>query len=508
MSWEQQKRVILPFLQRAEEIEKVERKVAYYCRLYAVDQGIRIEKRTQEADHVLGKVLSHLENDKPHIHLDQETDGEYCKEFALGVFRNAENKDRAGEASRETAKGYYASSIFLEILKQFGELSEELEQIRRYAIFRATEIKKSLDKGEDVTPLPGNEGSVDKSAILGSANSVSSAVDPGYQPGLSVFYSEDGHTVKATGIIKDKLSEDGSQWAVELQDGQTVQASLDLLAPDLPEQCRVLYAPEPGGSVMEAKVVQVEHTTIWPPMYIIETPEGDQQACGCKNLTLIPDKVPGNPPVKLDLIKGPPRRRRSDEVPDGTIQPDADGLVNSNSGAAMNSHALSESASPQNQRPPDPSEAAPTPIVQNHIHGHNSSASSIDQGGALSGSVPEQHLNGGPGVLSSGPPVAPDTPARATAAGQRYVNSQAFKSRESSTVPGAPATDATRPATQVVNPVVDYRPVQGYTPDIQSIESAKKYAKFAASSLGFDDVDSAVKYLNDALRLLTRPGGQ
>ena len=74
MSWEQQKRVILPFLQvghdrsslfsschrdarsssglwaphgawaslciaqRAEEIEKVERKVAYYCRLYAVDQ--------------------------------------------------------------------------------------------------------------------------------------------------------------------------------------------------------------------------------------------------------------------------------------------------------------------------------------------------------------------------------------------------------------------------------------------------------------------------------------
>ena len=63
------------------------------------------------------------------------------------------------------------SGSVLQILKQFGDLSEELEQIRRYAIFRATEIKKSLDKGEDVTPLPGNEDSVDKSGILGSANS-------------------------------------------------------------------------------------------------------------------------------------------------------------------------------------------------------------------------------------------------------------------------------------------------------------------------------------------------
>lgn len=80
-------------------------------------QGIRIEERAPEADQLLGKVLSHLENDKPYINLDQERDAEYCEKFAIGVFRNAENKDRAGEASRETAKGYYASSIFLEVTR-------------------------------------------------------------------------------------------------------------------------------------------------------------------------------------------------------------------------------------------------------------------------------------------------------------------------------------------------------------------------------------------------------
>ena len=78
-------------------------------------QGIRIDERAPEADQLLGKVLSHLESDKPYIYLDQERDGEYCERFAVGVFRNAENKDRAGQANRETAKGYYAASIFLEV---------------------------------------------------------------------------------------------------------------------------------------------------------------------------------------------------------------------------------------------------------------------------------------------------------------------------------------------------------------------------------------------------------
>lgn len=38
MSLEEQKKLILPFMQRAQEVEKADPKVAYYCRMYAVEQ--------------------------------------------------------------------------------------------------------------------------------------------------------------------------------------------------------------------------------------------------------------------------------------------------------------------------------------------------------------------------------------------------------------------------------------------------------------------------------------
>lgn len=48
----------------------------------------------------------------------------------------------------------------------------------------------------------------------------------------------------------------------------------------------------------------------------------------------------------------------------------------------------------------------------------------------------------------------------------------------------------------------------GHKPDLMSITEAQKLAKFAASSLSFEDVKTAVDYLNEALRLLTEPGAR
>lgn len=43
----------------------------------------------------------------------------------------------------------------------------------------------------------------------------------------------------------------------------------------------------------------------------------------------------------------------------------------------------------------------------------------------------------------------------------------------------------------------------GFQPDPVAIEEAKRCAKFANLSLNFDDVENAVNYLTDALKLLT-----
>lgn len=46
----------------------------------------------------------------------------------------------------------------------------------------------------------------------------------------------------------------------------------------------------------------------------------------------------------------------------------------------------------------------------------------------------------------------------------------------------------------------------GFQPSLSAISEAQKQAKYAASSLGFEDVNTAVKQLTDALKLLTQPG--
>ena len=46
----------------------------------------------------------------------------------------------------------------------------------------------------------------------------------------------------------------------------------------------------------------------------------------------------------------------------------------------------------------------------------------------------------------------------------------------------------------------------GFQPALSAISEAQKQAKYAASSLGFEDVSTAIKQLTDALKLLTQPG--
>jgi hypothetical protein len=125
--------------------------VAYYCRLYAIDQvsslapvtstrgnasslrrsdihnvnhppclcwslqGLRIPKRAKEIDGLLKALLVQLEKDKQSISLDATNDKYACEIFALNIFKRADKVDRAGRADVNTSKAYYAASIFIEV---------------------------------------------------------------------------------------------------------------------------------------------------------------------------------------------------------------------------------------------------------------------------------------------------------------------------------------------------------------------------------------------------------
>ncbi|KAL7544728.1 hypothetical protein ACHAWF_008090 [Thalassiosira exigua] len=92
-----------------------------------------------------------------------------CRKVADRVFERADAEDRAGAATKGTARTFYAAGTFYEILQQFydkdegdaeadaseevRERTDEEEQRRVYCKWKATEILNAIKEGR--TPAPG-----------------------------------------------------------------------------------------------------------------------------------------------------------------------------------------------------------------------------------------------------------------------------------------------------------------------------------------------------------------
>ncbi|KAJ9551430.1 hypothetical protein OSB04_015475 [Centaurea solstitialis] len=148
-------KLLLPYLQRADELQKHEPLVAYYCRLYAMERGLKIpqSERTKTTSSILVSLMKQLEKDKKSLQLGPD-DHFHLEGFASNVFAKADKQDRAGRADLNTAKTFYAASIFFEILNQFGDVPLDLEQKQKYAAWKAADIRKAIKEGRKPVPGP------------------------------------------------------------------------------------------------------------------------------------------------------------------------------------------------------------------------------------------------------------------------------------------------------------------------------------------------------------------
>ena len=157
----------VPFLKRAAELDRApgdrEKLVAFYLRNHAMavcmDLRSSDASSPQEEDVFLMALMELLENEKKktNIALTREEAARVCEDFALAVFKKADDVDRAGKATKQTAKAYYASASFFEMLKQFDpkkELEPDVAETMLYAKLKATDILKALREGR--TPTPGD----------------------------------------------------------------------------------------------------------------------------------------------------------------------------------------------------------------------------------------------------------------------------------------------------------------------------------------------------------------
>ena len=157
---------IAPFVKRAEELDRDQtsaesRLVAYYCRQFAVHQGIPLASTSAGAKTCLGHLLEVLEKEKPAMdNFTRDEAAFWCRKFAMNVFDKADLEDREGAANKNTAKTFYAAASFLQILEQFEEEgSEQMAADKKkiiYAKWKATDILKALKEGR--TPTPGGIG--------------------------------------------------------------------------------------------------------------------------------------------------------------------------------------------------------------------------------------------------------------------------------------------------------------------------------------------------------------
>ncbi|XP_044145688.1 vacuolar protein sorting-associated protein VTA1 homolog [Bufo gargarizans] len=148
-------------LRTAQEHDKRDPVVAYYCRLYAMQTGMKIDSKSPECRKFLSKLMDQLETQKKQLgdcdSITQEIVGSaHVENYALKMFLYADNEDRAGSFHKNMIKSFYTASLLLDTLSVFGELTEENFQHRKYARWKATYIHNCLKSG--MTPESGPVG--------------------------------------------------------------------------------------------------------------------------------------------------------------------------------------------------------------------------------------------------------------------------------------------------------------------------------------------------------------
>ncbi|XP_034846727.1 vacuolar protein sorting-associated protein VTA1 homolog [Mirounga angustirostris] len=187
-------------LRTAQEHDKRDPVVAYYCRLYAMQTGMKIDSKTPDCRKFLSKLMDQLEALKKHLSdneaITQEIVGcAHLENYALKMFLYADNEDRAGRFHKNMIKSFYTASLLIDVITVFGELTDENVKHRKYARWKATYIHNCLKNGE--TPQAGpvgieedndveeNEDTGATSLPTQSPQPSSSTYDPGSMPSSS-----------------------------------------------------------------------------------------------------------------------------------------------------------------------------------------------------------------------------------------------------------------------------------------------------------------------------------
>lgn len=460
---------LLPYLQRADELQKHEPLVAYYCRLYAMEKGLRVpqKERTKTTNSILISLMNQLEKDKKSLTLGPD-DNLHLEGFALNVFAKADKQDRAGRADINTAKTFYAASIFFEILNQFGELQPDIEQKQKYAIWKAAEIRKALKEGRkpeagppggDKDEAPVNTTTISQDMRRSqSFNSVHQGTEASLPPADKDFSRRDGFS----GVQpRNNVTRESTEFS-------NPPATQSPYSPPPPSQSQ---HPSPSQSYSSP----LYQATDYPP---------DLCTTNYSSPSYTSTDYPTNEVHKPPSNYSPPPYSRTDYPSNDGCNPHSDDKPD-------------VLAYPQTYQPP-PYTIDPQRTSQNY---YSTEAPAAPYNYSNFQSYPSFQDSASPSVLTHQSSFYPGNDGPAPTSYSPTLNPSA-PAHYHSTADSAPQVT---PAAPVAS---QYKYDSSYQPAVEKIAEAHKAARFAVGALAFDDVSVAVDHLKRALDLLTNPSAE
>ncbi|BES92954.1 Vacuolar protein sorting-associated protein [Nesidiocoris tenuis] len=196
-------RSIQHYLKTAAEHEARDPVVAYWCRLYALQTALKIDKKSDEAKTLLVRLMDWLEMIKKEMSDNEAITNDiaaqaHVENYALTLFEWADKQDRAGVANKNVVKAFFTAGMLMDVLTTFSELDEHLAANNKYAKWKASYIHNCLKNGEIPVPGPVTDGSADD---VSSPGVVPPPQDPGnmYLPVNPKQSSEEAEDTSPTG---------------------------------------------------------------------------------------------------------------------------------------------------------------------------------------------------------------------------------------------------------------------------------------------------------------------
>ena len=153
---------VKPYFKYAAEMSMSVPIMAYYCKLYAVQQGMQAvnaaadKEKAKLAKEYLMTELTDLEKMKPMLGgVSKEDAFAVVENFVLSGFAKADKEERTcAVVGREHAVAFNHSKNFIQVLQIWGNLSEEWQKRLDYCKYKAGTILKCLKEGTE--PPRGN----------------------------------------------------------------------------------------------------------------------------------------------------------------------------------------------------------------------------------------------------------------------------------------------------------------------------------------------------------------